>query len=111
MYVRKEALLSSQIEGKQCTLEDILSPFVNQNTNLDVVDVVNHVKAIEYAAKHLKTLPLCNRLIKETHAILLGNSRGQEKIRENFVIRKIGLVERVVHLKMLVIYHQIQMAC
>lgn len=79
MYVRKEALLSSQIEGTQCTLEDILNPFVEQNTNLDVLDVVNYIKALNYAINRLKDLPLCNRLIKETHAILLENTRGQEK--------------------------------
>ena len=79
MYVRKEALLSSQIEGTQYTLEDILNPFINKNTNLDMMDVVNYVKAIDYATKRLKTSPLCYRLIKETHAVLLKNSRGQEK--------------------------------
>ena len=42
MYVRKEALLSSQIEGTQCTLEDILNPLIENNTNRDVSDVVNY---------------------------------------------------------------------
>ena len=40
MYVRKEALLSSQIEGTQCTLDDILNPLMEENTNLNVSDVV-----------------------------------------------------------------------
>lgn len=79
MYVRKEALLSSQIEGTQCTLDDILDPNVEDNTNLNVSDVVNYIKATEYALDRLQTLPLCNRLIKETHAILLEGVRGQEK--------------------------------
>lgn len=79
MYVRKEALLSSQIEGTQCTLDDILDPNVEDNTNLNVSDVVNYIKATEYALERLQTLPLCNRLIKETHAILLEGVRGQEK--------------------------------
>lgn len=79
MYVRKEALLSSQIEGTQCTLEDILDPNIDSNTNQDVSDVVNYIHATEFALKRLKTLPICNRLIKETHAVLLENVRGQEK--------------------------------
>ena len=79
MYVRKEALLSSQIEGTQCTLEDILNPLIEENTNRDVSDVVNYIRATEFALERLKTLPLCNRLIKETHAVLLESVRGQEK--------------------------------
>ena len=79
MYVRKEALLSSQIEGTQCTLEDILDPRIEENTNRDVSDVVNYIRATEFALERLKTLPLCNRLIKETHAVLLESVRGQEK--------------------------------
>ena len=78
-YVRKEALLSSQIEGTQCTLEDILNPLIENNTNRDVSDVVNYIRATEFALERLKTLPLCNRLIKETHAVLLESARGQEK--------------------------------
>ena len=84
MYVRKEALLSSQIEGTQCTLEDILNPHIENNTNQDVSDVVNYIRATEFALKRLKTLPLCNRLIKETHAVLLESVRGQEKTPGEF---------------------------
>lgn len=79
MYVRKEALLSSQIEGTQCTLDDILNPFLEENQNLNVSDVVNYVKATEFALSRLKTLPLCNRLMKETHAVLMEGVRGKEK--------------------------------
>lgn len=79
MYVRKEALLSSQIEGTQCTLDDILDPLIEENTNLNVSDVVNYIKATEFALKRLHSLPLCNRLIKETHAVLMQGVRGQEK--------------------------------
>ena len=84
MFVRKEALLSSQIEGTQCTLEDILNPHIENNTNQDVSDVVNYIRATEFALKRLKTLPLCNRLIKETHAVLLESVRGQEKTPGEF---------------------------
>ena len=79
MYVRKEALLSSQIEGTQCTLDDILDPRREENTNQNVSDVVNYIRATEYAIKRLGSLPLCNRLIKETHAVLMDGVRGQDK--------------------------------
>lgn len=79
MYVRKEALLSSQIEGTQATLDDILDPDIEQNTNLHVADVVNYVKSSQYAKKRLEDLPLSNRLLKETHEILMQNVRGDEK--------------------------------
>ncbi|MBD5477623.1 MAG: Fic family protein [Lachnospiraceae bacterium] len=79
MYIRKEALMSSQIEGTQATLEDILDPMLDANTNRNVSDVVNYIKATEIAIKRLIELPLCNRLIKETHAVLMSGVRGQEK--------------------------------
>ena len=79
MYVRKEALMSSQIEGTQATLEDVLDPLLDTNANRDVADVVNYIKATEYAIERLKALPLCNRLLRETHAVLMENVRGQEK--------------------------------
>ena len=79
MYVRKEALMSSQIEGTQATLEDVLDPTIDQNANRDLSDVVNYVKATDYAVERLKTLPLCNRLIRETHAVLMNSVRGADK--------------------------------
>lgn len=79
MYVRKEALISSQIEGTQCTLEDVLDPELDTNANLDVADVINYVKAAQYALDRLHTLPICNRLLRETHQILMEGVRGQEK--------------------------------
>ena len=79
MYVRKEALMTSQIEGTQCTLDDILDPDMDTNVNLDVGDVVNYVNAAQYAIQRLHTLPLCNRLLRETHEKLLSGVRGQEK--------------------------------
>lgn len=79
MYVRKEALLSSQIEGTQATLDDILDPKIEENTNRHVADVINYIKASQYARSRLKELPICNRLIKETHRVLMQNVRGEEK--------------------------------
>ena len=55
MYVRKEALMSSQIEGTQATLEDVLDPLVEANTNRNVADVVNYIKATEFAIQRLKS--------------------------------------------------------
>ena len=79
MYVRKEALLSSQIEGTQATLEDVLDPLIEKNANQNVADVINYIKATEFALERLNSLPLCNRLIKETHEVLMKDVRGQEK--------------------------------
>lgn len=84
MYVRKEALISSQIEGTQCTLDDVLDPEVEANANLDVSDVINYVKATQYALKCLERLPLCCRLIREMHEVLMENVRGQDKTPGEF---------------------------
>lgn len=84
MYVRKEALISSQIEGTQCTLDDVLNPEVEANANLDVSDVINYVKATQYALKRLERLPLCCRLIREIHEVLMENVRGQDKTPGEF---------------------------
>lgn len=79
LYVRKEALISSQIEGTQCTLEDVLDPEAETNVNTDVADVINYVKAADFAIERLRTLPICSRLFRETHEILMSEVRGQEK--------------------------------
>ena len=79
MYVRKEALMSSQIEGTQATLEDVLDPMIDENANRDVADVINYIKATEFALRRMEELPLCNRLLRETHAVLMQGIRGQEK--------------------------------
>lgn len=84
MYVRKEALLSSQIEGTQATLDDILDPRLEENTNRHVADVINYIKASQFALKRLEVLPLCNRLIKEIHQILMEDVRGEEKYPGEF---------------------------
>ena len=84
MYVRKEAILSSQIEGTQCTLDDVLDPEADENTNADVSDVVNYVRAINFSAQRLAELPLCNRLIRETHSVLMKSVRGCDKTPGEF---------------------------
>lgn len=78
-YVRKEALYSSQIEGTQATLEDIFDEESEVSTNIDIQDVINHVKATNYSIELIKELPICNRYIKKVHEVLLQGSRGEEK--------------------------------
>ena len=86
MYVRKEALLSSQIEGTQASLGDLFayeSGDKLENLN-DVTEVVNYVKAMNYGLDRLQTLPMSLRLIKEIHTILLEGVRGSERLPGEF---------------------------
>ena len=83
MYVRKEAVLSSQIEGTQSSLSDLLL-FENNQQSIsssidDAAEVSSYVVATNYSIERLKTLPLSLRLIKETHKKLMNNSRGNNK--------------------------------
>ena len=79
MYVQKEAVISSQIEGKQASLIDVLQKDRKNEKIKDTEEIVNYIKATNYAFKRLEELPLCMRLIKETHSILLSGVRGNEK--------------------------------
>jgi Fic family protein len=79
MYVRKEALLSSQIEGTQASLDDILDPNIEENINLDVTEVLNYIKTTDYDMNRLQQLSICNRLLRVMHEILTNSVRGQEK--------------------------------
>ena len=83
-YVRKEALFSSQIEGTQATLEDILNAENEISVNADVEEVVNYVKALNYAIKLLDDYPICNRYIRMVHEVLMNGVRGSEKNPEEF---------------------------
>lgn len=79
MYVRQEAVLSSQIEGTQSTLEDLLEVELEPDVggrHGDVADIVNYVSAMSYGLKRLEELPLSLRLIREIHAELLQDGRG-----------------------------------
>lgn len=81
MYVRREAVLSSQIEGTQSTLEDLLEVELDAETNgraSDVMDIVNYVSAMRYGLDRLQTLPLSLRLIKEIHGVLIRDGRGAQ---------------------------------
>lgn len=81
-YVRKEALLSSQIEGTQSSFDDLLlyeSKEVPGVPDEDVEEVSHYVSAIEHGLKRMEELPLSLRLLKEIHAILLQGGRGSTK--------------------------------
>lgn len=86
MYVRKEALLSSQIEGTQASLEDIFeyeSDIPVKNFQ-DVQEVVNYIKAMTHGLNRIEEFPMSIRLIKEIHQILLSDTRGKEKTPGEF---------------------------
>lgn len=87
MYVRKEAVLSSQIEGTQSTLDDLLrfenAAIAGQPID-DVSEVSNYVKAMMYGLERIRApsphgLPLCLRLLREMHGLLLKDGRGSGK--------------------------------
>jgi Fic family protein len=83
MYVRKEAVLSSQIEGTQSSLSDLLLFEIEEAPGVpldDVVEVSNYVAALEHGLSRCKEgLPLSNRLVREIHEVLLRVGRGNEK--------------------------------
>lgn len=77
MYVRQEAVLSSQIEGTQSTLEDLLSVELDrQRLSSDVDEIVNDVAAMNHGLARLPDFPLSLRLIREIHGVLLRDGRG-----------------------------------
>lgn len=88
MYVRKEALLSSQIEGTQSSFSDLIlfenhqKPYISIE---DVKEVSNYVKAINHGLERLKdNFPLSLRLLREIHSILLSGGRGSNKLPGEF---------------------------
>jgi Fic family protein len=80
MYARKEAVLSSQIEGTQASINDLLkaeAEVFDSASPKDVDEVLNYVKAMNYGLSKLDELPLSIRLVKEIHARLLDGVRGR----------------------------------
>lgn len=87
MYVKQEAVFSSQIEGTQSTLEDVLeyeAGPVRDKRPKDVEEVVNYVRAMNHGLDELANLPLSLRLIKQIHAELLKGVRGGEQTPGEF---------------------------
>jgi Fic family protein len=79
MYVRKEAVLSSQIEGTQSSLQDLLAAeaqLFDQNLPRDVDEVINYVRAMNHGLARLAELPVSVRLIREIHSELMRGVRG-----------------------------------
>lgn len=87
MYVRKEAVLSSQIEGTQSSLDDLIraeAMIPGTDVPNDVNEVANYVQAMNYGLRRLPTLPVSARLIREIHEQLMRNVRGGNKMPGEF---------------------------
>lgn len=87
MYVRHEAVLSSQIEGTQSTLEDVLAfeaHVRDEDRPRDVEEVVNYVAALNHGRRRLPALPLSLRLLREIHEKLVADVRGGERTPGEF---------------------------
>jgi Fic family protein len=87
-YVRKEAVLSSQIEGTQSTLDDLLAHELGEAPGVpigDVTEVSRYVEAMTHGLQRLRNgFPLSNRLLREMHEILLATGRGAQKTPGEF---------------------------
>jgi len=87
-YVRKETVLSSQIEGAQSTLDDLLKHELGEAPGIpieDVAEVSRYVEAMNHGLQRLQgDFPLSNRLLREMHEILLVEGRGAEKTPGEF---------------------------
>lgn len=87
-YIRKEAVLSSQIEGTQSSLSDLLLYELKEVPGVpldDVGEVSNYVAALEHGLRRMAGgFPLCNRLIREIHSVLLSHGRGSGKLPGEF---------------------------
>ncbi len=79
MYVKKEAVLSSQIEGTQASLSDLLEIGEYSDKNVDIVEIVNYISALKYGLERIKEFPLSLRLLREIHEKLLSSGRGSER--------------------------------
>jgi Fic family protein len=86
MYARKEATLSSQIEGTQATFSDLIKAEAGISDEIpdDVKEIENYVKAVNYGFERLETLPLSLRFIREIHEILMQGVRGENKTPGEF---------------------------
>jgi len=87
MYTRKEATLSSQVEGTQATFADVLkaeAKIEDGEIHEDVDEILNYIKAMGYGLKKLEQLPFSLRLIKEIHATLLKGVRGEARTPGEF---------------------------
>jgi len=78
-YVRKEAVLSSQIEGTQCSLDDVIKVDNKTKKPKPISEVINYISAMNYGLSEIKNIPMSIRLINKIHGKLLKNVRGSER--------------------------------
>ena len=78
-FLRREAVLSSRIEGTQASLSDLYLYEASKKVRIDVLEVHNYVKALEEGIELLDQLPICMRLINRLHATLLSGVRGEQE--------------------------------
>lgn len=106
MYVRKEAVLSAQIEGTQASMLDLVDEEAggeNRENRDDLREVKNYINALEYGIEHLSELPISRRLICHIHKRLLQGVRGENlapgRVREeqNYIAPPGGGIENAVH--------------
>jgi Fic family protein len=111
-FVRKEAVLSSQIEGVEATLTDLISVEAQPPTVLeaDIQDVCNYLAAGEFARNQLADpngLPLSMRLLNQTHAILMSGVRGADKAPGHPGVRRTGSAAPALETRSLCRHHLI----
>ena len=84
MYSNKEAIFSTRIEGTKTNIDELLNDNYNDEIKNDKQEVQNYINALNYAIDRLKQLPISNRLLKETHKILMSGVRGERKYPGEF---------------------------
>ncbi len=101
----QEAVLSSRIEGTQATMGEVLEyeaegdkKDLPSERKDDINEILNYRRGMWHAIKLLDTLPLCQRVVRDTHRILSDGVRGQGKAQENTAVSPIGLGLRVAQL-------------
>ncbi|MDR2077752.1 MAG: Fic family protein [Rickettsiales bacterium] len=85
MHIKRESIYSTRIEGTKTELDDLLYDVAEEKID-DRKEVENYIDAINFSIERMQSLPLCNRLLRETHGILLRGVRGEKKFPGEFRI-------------------------